>query len=451
MNGPKTARVLTLLLAALFPVGMTVAGNQAFANFQIVSYLPRDPLVAWASNAGSGAERLDDLLAVLRRFLPAEDAAKVDAAMAQADQKLGVDLRDDLLARLGPQVAISVDLPPIDSAAAALMGGSPEAVSSLLGRIGIWVQVREPQRLDAALRTALGNLGFELSKSAGLTKAVAPAAEEERPEAPRKPKRAFYYRIQKGVLAVGFDAERVRAMVTPPSPENRLAAGADFRRVFANLDGAPTSLVYVNLPRLQEMLRSSEMVKGILAARPEAAQAQSFLLDPNNATTGFGITKTFTSNGVRQVSFGPRWLSGGAATAGLIAAIAIPNLLNAVNRSRVRQTTADLRSLAAAIEAYRADENRLPGPRRRWVEVGTLAGDLVPKYMEKLPAADGWDHPILYWTDGAGYRLVSPGKDGATSRDWAQPGKPQRVTSFDGDLVISDGELVSSPDFGKKE
>ena len=40
---------------------------------------------------------------------------------------------------------------------------------------------------------------------------------------------------------------------------------------------------------------------------------------------------------------------------GIIAAIAIPNLLNAINRGRQKRSMADLRTVGTAIEAYAVD------------------------------------------------------------------------------------------------
>lgn len=44
----------------------------------------------------------------------------------------------------------------------------------------------------------------------------------------------------------------------------------------------------------------------------------------------------------------------------ILAAIAVPNFLEAQTRSKVTRTKADLRSLATAIEAYRIDANKYP-------------------------------------------------------------------------------------------
>ena len=45
---------------------------------------------------------------------------------------------------------------------------------------------------------------------------------------------------------------------------------------------------------------------------------------------------------------------------GIIAAIAIPNLLNAINRGRQKRTMADMRSIATAIETYSVDYGFYP-------------------------------------------------------------------------------------------
>ncbi|MEO6327242.1 MAG: prepilin-type N-terminal cleavage/methylation domain-containing protein, partial [Thermoanaerobaculia bacterium] len=42
---------------------------------------------------------------------------------------------------------------------------------------------------------------------------------------------------------------------------------------------------------------------------------------------------------------------------GIIVAIAIPNLLNAIQRAKQKRTMADMRSIGTAIEAYAIDHN----------------------------------------------------------------------------------------------
>src|SRR3977135_2974422 len=45
---------------------------------------------------------------------------------------------------------------------------------------------------------------------------------------------------------------------------------------------------------------------------------------------------------------------------GILAAIAIPNLLNAVQRGKQKRTMSDMRALATAVEAYAVDNNSYP-------------------------------------------------------------------------------------------
>ncbi|NIM01008.1 MAG: prepilin-type N-terminal cleavage/methylation domain-containing protein, partial [Acidobacteria bacterium] len=45
---------------------------------------------------------------------------------------------------------------------------------------------------------------------------------------------------------------------------------------------------------------------------------------------------------------------------GIIAAIAIPNLLNAIDRGKQKRTMADLRSIGTAVEEYSVDNTVYP-------------------------------------------------------------------------------------------
>jgi type II secretion system protein G len=50
----------------------------------------------------------------------------------------------------------------------------------------------------------------------------------------------------------------------------------------------------------------------------------------------------------------------------ILAAIAVPNFLEAQTRSKVSRAVSDLRSLATAIEAYRVDTNKYPPCKSYW-------------------------------------------------------------------------------------
>ena len=59
---------------------------------------------------------------------------------------------------------------------------------------------------------------------------------------------------------------------------------------------------------------------------------------------------------------------------GILAAIAIPNLLNAVQRGKQKRTMSDMRALATAIEAYAVDNNTYPAAATCSAGLYTTAG-----------------------------------------------------------------------------
>ena len=78
---------------------------------------------------------------------------------------------------------------------------------------------------------------------------------------------------------------------------------------------------------------------------------------------------------------------------GILAAIAIPNLLTAMQRSRQKGTMADMRTLATALEAYGTDHEGEEYPPGEYA--AALAPHLQPKYLKALPGVDGWEQASI--------------------------------------------------------
>src|SRR5438445_5691337 len=79
---------------------------------------------------------------------------------------------------------------------------------------------------------------------------------------------------------------------------------------------------------------------------------------------------------------------------GILAAIAIPNLLTAMQRSKQKRTMADIRSIATAWEARATDTNKYNAAGFTTtatvsIPQASLAGILSPTYIKLLPAKDG--------------------------------------------------------------
>ena len=145
---------------------------------------------------------------------------------------------------------------------------------------------------------------------------------------------------------------------------------------------------------------------------------------------------------------------------GIISAIAVPNLLLAIQRSKARRTMADIRSLAMAWEARNSDVGRYNAAGGvDGIDVAVSADDvdtgLMPTYMQRRPLVDAWGHDLAFFTDSAfgsaagakRYAIVSGGHDGViTPEILSGP-----FTNYDCDIVYASGSFLSYPEgFGLK-
>jgi type II secretory pathway pseudopilin PulG len=81
-----------------------------------------------------------------------------------------------------------------------------------------------------------------------------------------------------------------------------------------------------------------------------------------------------------------------------LAAIALPNFLEAQARAKVSRTAADLRTLATAIESYRVDRNQYP-PENHHLgsplhETNAMFGEALPNRIKLAPLTT----PVAYIT-----------------------------------------------------
>jgi general secretion pathway protein G len=88
---------------------------------------------------------------------------------------------------------------------------------------------------------------------------------------------------------------------------------------------------------------------------------------------------------------------------GIIAAIAIPNLLDAIERARQKRSIGDIRNLAGAVQTYGVDNGGYPGMAPTAINAvaiptTTEAVDFTPTYIQAIPAADGWGQTYYYQT-----------------------------------------------------
>ena len=142
----------------------------------------------------------------------------------------------------------------------------------------------------------------------------------------------------------------------------------------------------------------------------------------------------------------------GLAVAGIVAAVFIPNFLDALQKAKSKRTVADVRLIGTAVESYRVDhDGDVPAVR----SIDELAAVLEPEYLVTVPRTDGWKQPFVYvcWSPEAdpercdSYRLASGGRDGELEQDLGDYEEGSfATTDYDADIVYGDGAFVRWPE-----
>ena len=133
-----------------------------------------------------------------------------------------------------------------------------------------------------------------------------------------------------------------------------------------------------------------------------------------------------------------------ASIIGLIVSIAIPNLLNAIQRARQTRSVADLNSIAKAVSMYQQD--RASFPIQSPLNNADILKSSLVTYMTSFEATDGWMRSFMYESDGDVYTLLSYGMDGVASLPYTRG----PTSFFDDDIVITNGMFMQWPEGQQK-
>jgi general secretion pathway protein G len=140
---------------------------------------------------------------------------------------------------------------------------------------------------------------------------------------------------------------------------------------------------------------------------------------------------------------------------GILAAIAIPNLLSAVQRGRQKRSMSDMRTLATAVESYSVDNNVYPSAT---CSTNSFTGapaavaldddsfkSIIPTYIGKTVLKDGWGHFFAYAVAPAldQYRIECWGRDGSHDAAFGGCGTTQ---NFNTDILYSNGTFIQWPE-----
>jgi prepilin-type N-terminal cleavage/methylation domain-containing protein len=130
----------------------------------------------------------------------------------------------------------------------------------------------------------------------------------------------------------------------------------------------------------------------------------------------------------------------------VLAAIAIANYLNALERGRQKRTMADIRSIAQAWEQRAAETRSYTSAGVTFpsaVTYSSVRAMLVPQYIQKMPTYDAWGFPLEFGAAERLYGIRSSGRDGVFEADSYENAT---VRDPDCDIVYANGNFVQFPD-----
>jgi prepilin-type N-terminal cleavage/methylation domain-containing protein len=149
---------------------------------------------------------------------------------------------------------------------------------------------------------------------------------------------------------------------------------------------------------------------------------------------------------------------------GIIAAILIPNLLDALQKAKQKRTVGDMRSIGSAWFSWLTDQvgAAAAGTSNTYDYTGGLtqsisAGDLLTTlfvstsmfYIQEVPENDGWGNPFDYrWSGNVLSAQVvgmcSQGRDASGCTGSYSMG-PFNATQYEEDIVWADGFFIRYP------
>jgi general secretion pathway protein G len=450
---PSRLVALTLALLLALPVTSCGRGGGGGSSLESPAYLPPDAVMASTIRFGDLAEALDAVMGMVETVLPPDELPDIERGIAELEERLGFRLREDLLGLLAREASFAVGIESVDLLAGQIMGGVmagdgglPPGILEIFQDVVAVVGITDIERFDESLRALLASGGGELRISEdGLRSLHGPPGELPF---------GLHYRPHGEYLVLGLAASAVNRAIERAESRAGLDRSADYRSLLERLGTGPHGFGYLNLPRIHELLESSVTVQGALVSDPQTEPVYRLFVpeEPWGSGMAWGLYRV--EGGVENRSFMPREafpLPGAfmgnfisVPYIGVIAAVAIPNMLNAVDRGKQKRTMADIRSIGTACEQFQIDNNAYPGPTEGLVPVEWLTPHVVPVYTSRVVATDGWGGPLLYWSDGGSYRILSMGKDG--QQDWLPGlGGGGPTTSFDADVVFENGSFVQFP------
>ena len=145
---------------------------------------------------------------------------------------------------------------------------------------------------------------------------------------------------------------------------------------------------------------------------------------------------------------------------GIIAALLIPNFLDALQKAKQKRTVADIRNMGTAMFSWLTDQVGASAAgatvnMSSYVSItrDNLSSALVSQYIQDIPSADGWKGNYAFFLDTANPLARSVMAIGSGGRNKSAVTGSYTVgafdpTDYDQDIVWADGFFVRWPQKG---
>jgi general secretion pathway protein G len=259
--------------------------------------------------------------------------------------------------------------------------------------------------------------------------------------------------VQKdGLLIIASNNQIVEAMMAAADKGDGLTATDEFKKLSEGVPGQGNQFRFLSARFFQLILdiqKKAVEAAGTMKAEDSAAK-ELFDLFPKklafygvqqNTAEGQIVTFNHTLKMEHLV------LLPATAVLGVVAAIAVPNFLTAMQKGKQKATMGDMKSIAMAVESYITDKGY--APKGKTLE--ELKAELEPFYIKTLPLKDGWGNDLVYYHGGGAkqdeYAVGSGGKDGIFD-GWEQTGfyPVAAIQDFNRDIIFANGTFTLGPE-----
>ncbi|MDP2896554.1 MAG: DUF3352 domain-containing protein [bacterium] len=344
---------------------------------KVVNYVPADCTVLYAFSLGDKAVFYDELMGALREtFLSLHgnrEWERLSAGIRGVEEKLGFQIRDDLLAPFGSEMCVALKVPEV-------LGFPPTF---------LLLEVKDAEKAQAAIDKLIASLekgiGASVMRTTQDYKGVAitsvslmPGGRGMAAGIAALPLMRPAFAVVGDFLVVSVHANLVKKIVDVHQGEKSLKDNPDFQRVFSKLSPSGTVTSYVNMKEIYDFLYGTF---GGLAATQVGAEMMGKLGRISQYFGSAGGRLSWDGKGILSESFSD---SGGAEQilAQMAVMYVLPKLASARGRAQETACLSNLRQLSVACMMYANDHDDV---------LPSKLSDLHPEYV---PGTDVFLCPI---------------------------------------------------------